>query len=337
MTIVSAPGKVILCGEHAVVYHQPAIALPLADVRATATIENGVAGTGVIVHLPDLRERWTLADEHDHPLAPLLRSTLERLNVHTLPDLEITLQSAIPIASGMGSGAALAAALVKALGSHVAAPLPPAEVSRLVYESERFYHGTPSGIDNTVVSYEQPIWYVRGTEELEARDAGLGVQGSETQPPASSLQLPAATIESISIARPITLVIGDTGVRAPTRATVGGVRERWKHDPDHYNRLFAEIGGLVAEARRQLAAGAIAELGQTLDRNHELLRGIGVSSRELERLIDAARQGGALGAKLSGGGGGGIMLALVAPGDGDIVVRALLDAGATSVLHTTVG
>ncbi len=316
MTTASAPGKVILCGEHAVVYGQPAIALPLLDIRATAVVEAAPAGSGIICAMPDVDEQSTFAPTEAHPLATLLRLTLARLGVAAALDLRITLRSAIPIASGMGSGAALGAALVKALATHFDVPLSVADISTLVYESERFFHGTPSGIDNTVVSYEQAIWFMRG------------------QPDAERSSLP--TITPIEVGRPFTLVIADTGVRAPTHVTVGAVRERWQAAPQEFDALFAEIGRLVGEIRAYIAAGRIVELGQALNHNQALLREIGVSSPELEQLIAAAHAAGALGAKLSGGGGGGIMLALVEATSQAAVVRALVEAGAVRVLQTVV-
>ncbi len=312
-TTASAPGKVILCGEHAVVYGQPAIALPLSDLRATATIDDTTDDTLTIV-LPDLGETWRSDGAAEHPLAMLTRLTLDRLGAVRRGGLRITLRSAIPIAGGMGSGAALGAALVRALASHCGQALQPADIAALVHESERFYHGTPSGIDSTVVSHEQAIWFVRGDPDAV--------------PPRSPL------IEPIAIGRPLHLVIGDTGVRAPTHLTVGGVRERWRRDPQRYESLFTAIGAISREVRSLLAAGALAKLGAALDRNQTLLEQIGVSSPELERLIDAARGAGALGAKLSGGGGGGIMIAIVDPAHRDAVKAALTAAGATRVAET---
>lgn len=316
ITTESAPGKVILCGEHAVVYGQPAIALPLPSVRATARIDAATPGTGIVVDAPDVGERWQLTVDQTHPLATLLRLTFAALNRTAPLDAHISLRSAIPIASGMGSGAALGAALVKAVAAHLGTPLPPADVSRLVYESERFFHGTPSGIDNTVVSYEQAIWFVRG-------DASM----TPPRPP---------TIELIDVGQPFRLVIGDTGVRAPTHLTVGGVRERRQRDPRRYDSLFRAIGALAHTIRSLLAAGDLPALGAALNRNQELLAAIGVSSPELERLISAARAAGALGAKLSGGGGGGIMLALAPASGAATVTQALLDAGSVRILETSV-
>lgn len=316
MTTDSAPGKVILCGEHAVVYGQPAIALPLPDVRAQATVEAALPGAGITLNLADLGESVILREAQDHPLATLTRLTIAELEVTQPLDLSITLRSAIPIASGMGSGAALGAALVKALSAQLGRSLDPGTVSRLVYQSERFYHGTPSGIDNTVVSYEQAIWFVRGQEQQATR-----------RPP---------TIEPLRIGAPFALVIGDTGVHAPTHITVGSVRERWQQERQRFDTLFSEIGQVVLAIRQHLAAGDLLALGAALNQNQDLLHEIGVSSLELERLIAAARVAGALGAKLSGGGGGGIMLALVEMNQRESVVRALLAAGATRVTQTAV-
>jgi mevalonate kinase len=307
----------ILCGEHAVVYGQPAIALPLPDIRATALVEDAPIGSGITIATPDIGEEWTIGADgsapHAHPLATLVRITLAQIG--GAPDVRITLRSAIPIASGMGSGAALGAALVKALAAHLGATLGPDVVARLVYESERFYHGTPSGIDNTVVSYEQAIWFVRSPAGADP---------------------PAPQITPITIGQPFTLVVGDTGVRAPTHVTVGGVRERWQRDPARYQALFETIGQLARRIRSQLAEGNLTAVGQALNENQTALAEIGVSSPELERLIDAARGAGALGAKLSGGGGGGIMVALTDRAQRAAVAQALLEAGASQVMQTTV-
>jgi len=320
MVTASAPGKLILCGEHAVVYRRPAIALPLPDVRATVTISAAPAGSGVVFEAPDLQASWTAseaaaeaADRPGRPLTVLYTLAARQLGLGTGGDLVIRLGSAIPIAGGLGSGAAIGAALVRALAAYAGAELSAAEIAGLVLESERFFHGTPSGIDNTVVSYEQAIWYVRGAGE----------------PPGP------AVLEPLAVRAPIDLVIGDTGVRSPTRATVGRVREGWLRDAQRFESLFDVIASTVYQARSHLAAGDVPSLGRALDRNQALLEELGVSSPELERLIVAARSAGAYGAKLSGGGGGGVMFALVDRVGRESVVQALYEAGAVRVLSTT--
>lgn len=307
----SAPGKIILCGEHAVVYGRPAIALPLSSIRARASVTPGAAGMGVRFDAPDLGRRWLLSAAPNDPLSELTLTTLQRLGIAETSDIQITITSDIPIASGLGSGAAIATAIVRALAAAFGRDLSAAEVSALVYESERRYHGAPSGIDNTVIAYERAIWFQRRSE-------------------------PPHLIEPLLIAAPFTLLIGDTGVRSATRLPVGEVRRRWQEDPARYEALFNQVAEIVHQARRALAEGDVAALGPLLNRNQDLLEQIGVSSPELERLIAAARRAGAAGAKLSGGGWGGVMIALV---DSEMLApvrEALLAAGAARVLETII-
>jgi mevalonate kinase len=169
-------------------------------------------------------------------------------------------------------------------------------------------HGTPSGIDNTVVAYEAPIWFRRG-------------------------QRP----EPIAVMRPLALVIGDTGIASRTRESVGLVRRRWQANPQSLEELFDAIGAVAQQGRDAILRGDLTALGRAMDRNQELLERLGVSDPVLERLIGAARQAGALGAKLSGGGMGGCMIALVAPDGGARVEAALWAAGASDVIATSVG
>ncbi len=307
--MATAPAKLILCGEHAVVYGRPAIALPLLDLRASATVRSALPGSGPIICVPDLGGRWRVAERPDEPLSGLVMTLIDRFGVP--PDIEITIRSAIPIASGMGSGAAIATAITRELLAFCGQTLPAATIAELVYESERGYHGTPSGIDNTVVAFEQPIWFQR------RRDLS-------------------PLIEFIPIRVPLTLVVGDSGVRSPTRLPVGAVRERWQANPAHYEALFDQIASLVQQARMALSEGNVEALGPLLNANHELLREIGVSSPELDQLTAAARAAGALGAKLAGAGWGGVMLALTRPEQAEAVVAAVRAAGAAHVFVTTI-
>ena len=305
----TAPGKVILVGEHAVVYGRPAIAAPVWQAVATATVVPGAPGSGCHISAPDVGLSLRLADAgDDEPLAVVTRLALARVGRDCAPDWQITLHSDIPIASGMGSGAALSTALVRSIMLAAGHAAEPAAVSELVYESERFYHGTPSGIDNTVVAYGMPIWFVKG------------------QPP-----------EPFTPARPILLAIADSGIRSPTKETVGDVRRAWSADPARFEGIFDEIGRTVLAARRALEAGEPRALGRIMDANQALLEMLDVSSPALATLIAAARQAGALGAKLSGGGRGGNIIALVDEQSAAGVGAALAAVGARRVIVTTIG
>jgi mevalonate kinase len=305
----SAPGKVILFGEHAVVYGQPAIAAPVTQVRATATIESSPAGSGLTIVASDIEKRIALADApHDEPLSVASRLTLSHLSAPE-PDATLTIRSSIPIASGLGSGAAVSTALVRAMASYLGHPLQPHEISSLVLEVERIHHGTPSGIDNTVIAFEDVVFFVR------------------EQP-----------ITRLSVGEPFTLLVADTGKPSPTGKIVGRVRRAWKRDQPHYDALFDQIGDIANEARRAIESGDTDEIGLLMDDNHELLIELGVSSPKLNDLVETARLAGAMGAKLSGAGVGGNMIALVEDDDsGTTVAAALRDAGAVRVISTQIG
>lgn len=313
-TTATAPAKLILCGEHAVVYGSPAIALPLADLRATATVTPQVAGHGCRIVAPDIGAQWFLTARPNDALTIAVQATLQAAGVPASPppDIDITVTSQIAQAAGMGSGAAVATAVVRAVAAWCGWHPDAASVAALVYQSEQQLHGTPSGIDNTVVAYEQPIWF-------ERRDG-------------------TPRVALLTLAAPLRLVVGDTGVRSATYRPVGAVRAAWQADPATYAAYFAEVAGIVRAARAALLAGDVVRLGALLNDNQRVLHAIGVSSPELERLTAAAVQAGAHGAKLSGGGWGGVMLALVTDdAQAAQVAAALRAAGATRVWDTTTG
>ena len=305
----TAPGKVILLGEHAVVYGRPAIVVPVWQTVATAQVQAGEPGSGCVLVAHDLGETIRLrASGDEQPLALVARLALAELGIVGEPDWRIDLRSTIPIAGGLGSGAAISTALVRAIFAQAGQPAAPQTVSRIVYESELIYHGTPSGIDNTVVAYGAPIWFVRG------------------QPP-----------QVFAPAVPFTLVIADSGIHSPTKETVGDVRRAWQAEPARYEALFDAVAALVHEAHRALSTGDLPTLGLLMNENQAILEQLGVSSGPLERLIAAARGAGALGAKLSGGGRGGNVTTLAAEDRAEAVKEALLAAGAVRVIVTTVG
>jgi len=303
----SAPGKIILMGEHAVVYGRPAMAAPIFQVQATATltVEDGAAE--LWIDAADLNQRFALSTAPPaDPLALALRLTLASLQ-RLAPGGELRVRSTIPVAGGMGSGAAVSTAIVRVVAAWAGQTLPPAAVSALVYEVERLHHGTPSGIDNTVIAYAQPVWFVKG------------------QPP-----------QPFAIPHTFWLVIASTGIASPTRETVGDVRRQWQADPVRFEGLFDQVADLVNAGRAAMLAGDWAKLGARMTANHALLGHMGVSAPILDRLVAAANAAGAFGAKLSGGGRGGNVIALAAPAAA-AVEQAMHDAGAAAVIITPVG
>ncbi|MCD4737885.1 MAG: mevalonate kinase [Anaerolineae bacterium] len=301
----SAPGKVILCGEHSVVYGRPAIAVPVAGLRARAQIEPARGGLRIVA--ADLGEEFWLRDAPvEQPLAALARLTLEHLTAAE-PDARLTVHSELPIAAGLGSGAAVSVAVARALVAFLGHELGAKAVSTLAYEVEKIHHGTPSGIDNTVIAWEQPVYFVKG-----------------------------AAPEVFTVSAPFWLLIANSGIPSLTREAVQGVRQRRDAERACYTAYFARMGQLADAARQTISAGDITALGPLLDENHTLLRQLGVSLPALDRLVASARAAGALGAKLTGGGMGGNVIALVCVERKAAVAEALRQAGAVQVWETLV-
>jgi len=302
----STPAKVILFGEHAVVYGQPAIAVPVTSLRAYVSVAPAVPGSGIL--LDTVTANFSLVDLSAEPEVSLpyaLWLALREWGIHTTPDLLFTLTSDIPLGRGLGSGAAVSASLIKTLALALGKSLEKDALNALVYEVEKKHHGTPSGIDNTVVVYEQPIYFVRGQ-----------------------------AIESIKIGTTCTFLVGDSGYGTPTHIPVGDVRRLYEREPERASAMFAQIGEITQRARAAIESGKLATLGELMNQNHDLLQRLGVSSVELDLLCESALAAGALGAKMSGGGRGGNMLALVLEPNVAAVSRALQKAGAVRVIKT---
>ncbi|MBI2845332.1 MAG: mevalonate kinase [Chloroflexi bacterium] len=308
VTIGRAVGKVILFGEHAVVYDRPAIAVPVTQVQAQARIEDGEDSLTLMAKDLGIEHRWgEPVPKEIEPLVALVEATLDKLSITAPPALRITLESTIPIARGLGSGAAVSTAVVRGLGQHFGHSLSSEEVSALVYGAERYYHGTPSGIDNTVIAYQKPIYFVKGKEPVV-----------------------------ISLAQPLDLIIADSGVASPTKEVVQEVRTGWEKDMEKYERVFDGIEDLTSQARKAMISGSLLRVGELMGENHQLLVKLGVSSPLLDSLVEAARGAGAWGAKLSGAGKGGNAVALIRPGSEEAVAKSLEGAGAKSIIYTQV-
>jgi mevalonate kinase len=306
----TAPGKVILFGEHAVVYGRPAIAVPVSKVKARAVVMAEPRNPAGMVRIlaPDIGLETTLASlPEDHPFAVVIHKAAAALGIDRFPACSIQISSTIPIAGGMGSGAAVSAAVLRALSASIGHPLSDGQVSELVYEAEKVYHGTPSGIDNVVITYSRPIYYMKDKP-----------------------------VEILPVKKPFSLVIGDTGLKSPTSVAVGEVRQAWQANPERYEQLFDAVAGVAIAGRKAIRSGKVETLGPLMDGNQRLLQQMGVSSPQLDALIDAAKSAGALGAKLTGAGRGGSMIALVESGSSNDITNALFLAGAAGVIVTEV-
>ncbi len=303
----SAPGKIILFGEHAVVYGRPALAVPVTQVHADVEVLDSFR-PGVWINAPIIDLHAELASlPSDHPIASVILKLIQLFGISQTPGLEINISSTIPVASGLGSGAAVSVALIRSLSSFFFHSLSDDEINIIAYEIEKLHHGTPSGIDNTVITYNVPVYFIKG------------------QP-----------IETFKTGKPFTIVIGDTGIPALTKESVGDVRRLWLKDTHYFENIFDEIAQISLIARRSIENGQPELLGELMDRNHALLQKLTVSSPELDKLVITAREAGAFGAKLSGGGRGGNMIALTEQAGAESVAGALISAGAKRTIITKV-
>ena len=309
-----ASGKIILFGEHAVVYGQPALAVPVNDIFVEAEVSDSPRA-GITIAAPDIGLHAELSRlARENPLASLVEAVFAALNIARTdrPKIEIKITSTIPIAAGLGSGAAVSVAVIRALSAYLGTPLEDARINQIAHEIEKIHHGTPSGIDNTVITYGKPVFFLKSEQEAEP------------------------TIETLHVARPFTLLIADTGVPALTKESVADVRKLREENPRKVNALFAAAGSIVRTARQAIEGGHPEYLGALMNENQRVLQEIGVSSPELDRLTVASLDAGASGAKLSGGGRGGNMIALSTRENAPTIAEALLDAGAKNVILTEV-
>ncbi|KYH40718.1 MAG: mevalonate kinase [Candidatus Bathyarchaeota archaeon B26-2] len=313
----SAPAKVILFGEHFVVYGEPALVMaverrvyvstePRTDCKIYIRADGiGASGyySGEALRTFEAEMGGREAQDRLQPIKVVIEHAL-RLSKKKV-GLNVIVKSAIPVAAGLGSSAAVAVATAAAVGRVLGLELSREEVYQIAYEAEKVIHGTPSGIDPAISTYGGTLIYRRG-------------EG----------------VKPLTLEVEVPLVIGNTGLSRSTGDLVARVRRLKDRYPSIVEPILSVGGKIVAEAIMALKAGDLEALGNLMDINHGLLSAVGVSSGPLERLVYAARRAGALGAKLTGAGGGGCMVALTATGDLDKVARAIEEAGGETLTAT---
>lgn len=299
-------GKVILLGEHSVVYGRHALAAPI-DVAIRATIEDSENGIQLYIPSWNVTENMSWNVEPKNSLETSLQLILRELGLDG-KSLSIQVHSGIPRAVGLGGSAALAVAVIRAVDRRFDLGLSDESVNSLAYQAEQIAHGRASGIDNSVATFGRPILFQRA------------------DPP---------KIEQISIGTPTPMVVGMTGREGLTAAMVSRVAKARESSPDAYERIFDEIDTLTLQARVDLEQGNLRDLGRCMDLCHGLLNALQVSTHTLEKLVEVARANGALGAKLTGAGGGGAMIALTDdPEHAEQIARAIRASGCRAFLMT---
>ncbi len=293
-------GKVILFGEHFVVYGLPAIASAIGDktiakiskAEKFELVDNRPATDGYKV---------TKKDEMERSMKLIL--DFMKIDPQKTP-VKITLSGNLFCTSGIGASAAMATSIARAFSEYLSLDLNDEEVNRISYEGEKGSAGTPSGIDNTCATFGGLLWFEKN------------LKGGENK------------IELIKAKKPVEIVLGNTGISQETKLVVEDVRKAKEADPEKYEKIFSAYMKIVNEARKVLKSGDIERLGRLMDENHRLLKEMKLSCKEAEEIISIAKKNGAAGAKITGTGRGGYVIILT-PGRAaqDKVANAIENAG----------
>lgn len=293
----SASGKIILLGEHAVLYGSRALAAPVPLAMRARIYKDG-PGIRLIVKRWHIDKRWEPNKIHRDSVLKAIDTILLRLGV-TRPALRIEIHPQVPRAMGLGSSAAAAVAVIRALSGFYGLSLTHSEVNAIAYESERIIHGNTSGLDNAIASYGKPLVFRAGR-----------------QPEMSPLSLPS----------PIPIIVGLSSKESLTAPMVARVAAACRQNGANCDALFQRVDRQVADALDAIAFNNLQGLGRLMNANHNILRSLGASTEELEAMVMAARGHGAIGAKITGAGGGGAIIAL-SPGAEKAVVDGLQAKG----------
>jgi mevalonate kinase len=338
MNDCSGYGKVILFGEHFVVYNIPAIASaiglkttgraekhtgvdmsigPEHDTamvagKAMDSIATTLSNVGVVVEDRRIAIKGYKLGKLEHS-SQALGLMLAKMNIDASSPLKVTLEGDLICASGVGASAAWCVAIARALSEHFGMNLSHEQINDIAYEGEKAYAGNPSGIDNTASTFGGLIWFQK-TEK-----------GKDN------------VMDKMNLAQPVEIIMANTGVVANTKAMVEGVKKRYEENPEKYKKIFDEYTALVQKAKAAVEASDIQEIGRLMNDNHRLLKDIEVSHEKLDYLVEKARGLGATGAKMTGGGGGGYMVALTPGKELQEKVASAMEEEGFTVLRTVIG
>jgi len=304
-------GKTILFGEHFVVYGLHAIASALG-AYTTADVKI-IEGSG-----------WTVDDQR--PATPgykkqkhneamqSVQNVIDYLKIDTKNQkLEITFSGNLIAASGVGASAAQCTSLARALNDTFNLDLGDEKINEAAYEGEKAYHGTPSGIDNTASTYGGLIWFKKN------------MTGGKN------------TMDLLQALKKMSLVIANTGITASTTEVVADVRRLKEKYPVKFERIFAEYKNLAEDAKNALINGDIITIGDLMNQNHKLLQEITVSGEVNDELVEIALQNGAVGAKMTGTGRGGLVIALAENEEKQIKIANAIESKGYNAWKTMIG
>jgi len=301
-------GKAILFNEHFVVYGIPSIVSAIGNYTVAKVEPYEKSGF-------NLDDKRLATPKYKADKLSQQKESFELMFKKMGLDLstngvKITLEGNLVAASGIGASAASCVAVARALSDSYELDLSDEQINEIAYEGEKGYHGTPSGVDNTASTYGGLIWFQKGEKNV---------------------------IDRISLLNPVEIVIGNTGKVTDTKAAVDGVKQRKEKNLKKYQEIFDRAENIAYLAKRAIQDRAYTNLGKLMNENHKLLQQIEVSSRELDFLVSIARDAGALGAKLTGGGLGGNMLALTPGKDLQNKIANAIEKEGFQTVKTVIG
>jgi len=301
-------GKTILFNEHFVVYGIPAIVSAIGKYTVAKVRPFETPGIDLLDNR-DATPRYK-EDKREQQQDSLHR-IIEKMKLDITDDgIQIELAGSLYAASGIGASAASCVAIARALSEYYNIDLSDEQINEIAFEGEKGYHGTPSGIDNTASTFGGLIWFQKNNPNI---------------------------MDRISLNNPLEIVIGNTGKVANTTAAVAGVKERKEQYPEKYQEIFNRAENIAYLAKRAFIDEDLHEIGKLMNENHKLLQQIEVSSRELDFMVKLARDAGAYGAKLTGGGLGGNMIALTPGRNLQEEVATALEKEGFQTLKTRIG
>jgi len=283
----TAAGKVILLGEHAVVYGKHALALPIADAVA---VDLSASDSSSTISIPAWGISQEISAQDDKGIGASIALIQREFGIADA-HFSIRVHSRLPRAMGLGSSAAFAVAIARAFNTELALGLDDSKINAVAFQCEKIAHGTPSGIDNTIATFGEPMLF-RNVGSLE--------------------------FETLTLVETPPIVVACSGSPGLTREQVAAVRRRYDQCSAHYDAIFDEIDALSRAGAEALATCDYAELGMYMNICHGLLNAIEVSTAELDGMVAIARAAGAVGAKMTGGGGGGSVVALCPATHGEV-------------------
>src|SRR3989337_1759013 len=303
-------GKVILFGEHFVVHGVPGI---VSAIDSTNDAEVKKITKGITVRDERKGSKGYAEEKKAQQLESIDRILGAMGMAPKSVSFSIWLGGNLPGFSGLGASAASSVAIERAIAEEYEKKISDERINEIAYEAEKAYAGTPSGIDNTAATFGGLLWFKKN------------MSGG------------ANTIEKLHIRKPVEIIIGSTGVVANTKAMVEGVAERKRKHPEKYDALFEQAEALALIGRKALLDFDLKKIGELMNENHQLLKEIEVSHEKLDFLVKLAIDQGAYGAKLTGGGGGGCMMALTPRKDLQEQVAKAIEKEGYEVLRTRIG